>query len=91
LHHEVHAIVFQREEELRRETEGYKVPDSVRIYSPLDDAPPRSLFDKLPRRMGPGLQYRWLRRSWAPPGPVAAGKDSLVADPDERIRLWGKV
>ena len=65
--HEVHAIVFQREEELRRETDGYKVPDNVRIYSPLDTPPPRTLFDRLPRRLGPGLHYRWMRRSWRGP------------------------
>ena len=61
--HEVHAIIFQREAELRRETEGYQVPDSVRVYSPNDDPPPRTWFDKLPRLAGPGLHYRWLRRS----------------------------
>ncbi|MCX6890324.1 MAG: glycosyltransferase [Verrucomicrobia bacterium] len=65
--HEVHAIIFQRETELRRETEGYKVPDCVRIYSPLDEPPPPSVFDRLPRRLGPGLHYRWLRRSWRGP------------------------
>ena len=68
--HEVHAIIFQREAELRRETEGYKVPDSVRIYSPIDHPPPASVFDRLPRRLGPGLHYRWLRRSWR--GPASA-------------------
>lgn len=65
--HEVHAIVFQREAGLRQGTEGYKLPDSVRVYSPSDDPPPRTLFDKLPRRLGPGLHYRWLRRSWQGP------------------------
>jgi polysaccharide biosynthesis protein PslH len=65
--HEVHAIIFQREAELRQETEGYRVPDSVRVYSPIDQPPPRTVFDKLPRRLGPGLHYRWLRRSWRGP------------------------
>ena len=60
--HEVHAIIFQREAELRTEQDGDKVPDSVRIYSPIDRPPPPSLFDHLPRRLGPGLLYRWLRR-----------------------------
>jgi len=64
---EVHAIIFQREAELRRATEGYKVPDAVRIYSPIDEPPPPSVFDWLPRRLGPGLHYRWLRRSWQGP------------------------
>jgi len=62
-YHEVHAIIFQKEKELRNETDGYRVPEALRIYSPLDTPPPRSVFDKLPRRIGPGLHYRWLRRS----------------------------
>src|ERR1017187_3209219 len=65
--HEIHAIIFQREAELRRETEGYKLPDSVRVYSPIDHPRPATLFDRLPRRWGPGLHYRWLRRSWRGP------------------------
>lgn len=65
--HEVHAIIFQREAELRAEQGGVKVPDSVRIYSPIDCPPPPSLFDRLPRRLGPAFQYRWLRRDWRGP------------------------
>ena len=68
--HDVHAIVFQREEELRAGVDGYKVPDNVHLYSPLDIPPPRTIFDRLPRRLGPGLHYRWLRRSWR--GPAGA-------------------
>ncbi|MFC1488309.1 glycosyltransferase [Thermodesulfobacteriota bacterium] len=66
-HHEVHAIIFQKEEELRKNTEGYKVPDNVKIYSPIDNLPPPSLFNKLPQRIGPGLHFRWLRRNWRGP------------------------
>ena len=66
-HHEVHAIVFQPEAKLRRETEGYRVPDSVRVYSPLDRPAPPTLFDRLPRRLGLALHYRWLRRDWRGP------------------------
>jgi polysaccharide biosynthesis protein PslH len=65
--HDVHAIVFQREAELRQETDGYMVPDNVHICSPVDTPPPRTLFDWLPARFGPGLHYRWLRRSWRGP------------------------
>ncbi|MFZ2640841.1 MAG: glycosyltransferase [Verrucomicrobiia bacterium] len=65
--HEVHAILFQSEASLRKEAEGYKVPDNVRIYSPIDTPAPRMWFDRLPRRIGPGLKYRWLRRSWQGP------------------------
>ena len=65
--HEVHAILHQSEETLRRNTNGYKVPDSVRIYSTEDSSPPPTIFDKLPRRIGPALHYRWLRRSWMGP------------------------
>ena len=67
--HEVHAIVFQRENELRQETEGYKVPDSLRIYSPLDEPPPSTQFHRLAPKLANALQYRWLRRSWS--GPAA--------------------
>lgn len=65
--HEVHAIVFQKEQELRSEIDGYKIPDAVRIYSPVDEPPPPTLFDALPRRVRAGLHYRWLRRSWRGP------------------------
>jgi glycosyltransferase involved in cell wall biosynthesis len=65
--HEVHAIIFQPEAEVRCETEGYKIPDAVRVYSVVDQPPPRTWFDRLPQRVGPGLHYRWLRRSWRGP------------------------
>lgn len=65
--HEVHAIIFQGEAELRAGQDGYKVPDLVRIFSPIDRPPPPSLFDHLPRRLGPAFQYRWLRRDWRGP------------------------
>jgi glycosyltransferase involved in cell wall biosynthesis len=65
--HEVHAIIFQREAELRAGMDGYRVPDAVHIYSPLDRPPPPTLFDRLPRRLAPALHYRWLRRSWRGP------------------------
>ena len=54
--HEVHAIVFQSEVSLRKETEGYKVPDNVRIYSPIDTPAAPMWFDRLPRRIGPRSQ-----------------------------------
>lgn len=65
--HEVHAILFQSEASLRKESEGYKVPDNVRIYSPIDTPPPPTAFSRLPSRIGNALYYRWLRRSWAGP------------------------
>lgn len=68
--YDVHAIVFQREDALRNGVDGYKVPDNVHIYSPLDHPPPHTVFDRLPKRLGPGLHYRWLRRSWR--GPATA-------------------
>ena len=66
-YYDVHAIIFQREAELRAEQDGDKVPDSVQIYSPIDRPPPPSFFDRLPRRLGPAFQYRWLRRDWRGP------------------------
>ncbi|OGV52469.1 MAG: hypothetical protein A2X49_09140 [Lentisphaerae bacterium GWF2_52_8] len=65
--HEIHAVIFQSEAALRKETEGYKVPDNVRIYSPIDTPAPPTLFSRLPTRLGKALHYRWLRRSWAGP------------------------
>ncbi len=65
--HDVHAIIFQPEAEVRRETDGYKMPDVARVYSVVDDPPPETWFDRLPQRVGPGLHYRWLRRSWRGP------------------------
>lgn len=65
--HEVHAIIFQSEAALRKETEGYKIPDNVKTYSPIDIPPPPTLFSRLPTRLGNALHYRWLRRSWVGP------------------------
>jgi len=65
--HEIHAIIFQSVAALRKETEGYKVPDNVRIYSPIDTPAPPTLFSRFPSRLGNALHYRWLRRSWAGP------------------------
>ena len=65
--HDVHAVVFQRSEELDREGDGYERPDNVRVYTPHDTPPPKTVFDRLPARAGPGLHYRWLRRSWRGP------------------------
>lgn len=65
--HEIHAVLFQSETSLRKETEGYKVPDNIRIYSPIDTPAPLTLFSRLPTRVGNALYYRWLRRSWAGP------------------------
>ncbi len=64
-YYEVHAVVFQPAAELRRETEGYKIPDEVRLYSVRDEPPPVTLLDRIPR--GTALKYRWLRRSWRGP------------------------
>lgn len=60
---EVHAVIFQRLAELRAGADGYALPETVRPYSPLDEPPPRTAFDRLPRRLGRALHYRWLRRS----------------------------
>lgn len=65
--HEVHAIILQPERELRQPADGYEFPASVKVYGPAQTPPPPSLFDKLPRRVGPGLHYRWLQRSWRGP------------------------
>lgn len=65
--HEVHAIVFQRASELARGSDGYEIPGSVSLYNPPDVDPPPTFFDKLPARLGRGLHYRWLRRSWRGP------------------------
>ena len=65
--YEVHAILWQPEAELRAGAEGCRIPESVRVYSPQDQPPPRSWFHRLPHRLGPALQYRWLRRSWRGP------------------------
>jgi len=60
---DVHAVVFQHEAELREAPEQHSLPDNVQIHSPLDQPPPATLFDRLPRRIGPALHFRWLRRS----------------------------
>ncbi|MDP3919972.1 MAG: glycosyltransferase family 4 protein [Candidatus Omnitrophota bacterium] len=65
--YEVHAILFQKESELRTGDDDYRVPDSVCVYSPIDQPPPPSLFDRFPRRLRAGLQFRWMRRSWEGP------------------------
>ncbi|MEI7935832.1 MAG: glycosyltransferase family 4 protein [Verrucomicrobiota bacterium] len=65
--YEVHAVLWQPEAELRVGVEGYCIPETVRVYSPQDQPPPRSWFHRLPPRLGPALQYRCLRRSWRGP------------------------
>jgi len=64
--HEVHALLFQRRDELRSPAAGYAFPENVQVHNP-PPTPPRTVFDWLPRRLGPGLHYRWLRRSWRGP------------------------
>jgi len=65
--HEVHAIIFQPEKELRQPRDGYRFPESVKVYGPTQTPPPPTLFDKLPGRLGPALHHRWLQRSWRGP------------------------
>ena len=66
-YHEIHLILHQGANELVGEVNGYKFPDSVHVYSTEDTPPPRNIFNRLPKRIGPGLEYRWLRRSWRGP------------------------
>ena len=65
--HEIHAIIFQDIETLNGLHNGYSIPETVKVYSPVDNPPPISFFDKLHRRIGPGLHFRFLRRSWRGP------------------------
>lgn len=62
--HQVYAIIFQPESELRQPRDGYQFPDSVQVYGPVQTPPPSTLFDQLPARLGPALHHRWLLRSW---------------------------
>ena len=64
---EIHLIIHQAEGRLKDHINGYKFPDSVIIYSTEDSPPPPTFFDKLPKRIGPGLHYRCLRRDWRGP------------------------
>jgi glycosyltransferase involved in cell wall biosynthesis len=68
---EVYAIVHQRRSEWDRCRAEYAIPDSVVFYSSVDEIPPPSVFEKLPERIGPGLKYRWIRRSWRGPAESA--------------------
>jgi polysaccharide biosynthesis protein PslH len=89
--HEVHAIIFQPESELRGASEGNGLPDSVRIYSPIDTPAPPSLFNLLPGRLANALHYRWLRRNLR--GPATAEllaahhliRDILAANPIDAV------
>jgi glycosyltransferase involved in cell wall biosynthesis len=65
--HELHAILFQPEKELRQSTDGYRFPEAVKIYGPTQTPPPPTLFDKLPARLGYAFHHRWLQRSWRGP------------------------
>lgn len=66
--HEVHAIILQPLKELRSHHASYIFPDNVRVYGPAQTPPPKTVFHRLPPRIGKALQYRWLRRS--PRGPA---------------------
>lgn len=81
-YHEVFAIIPQSHSSLRGVKEGYAFPSSVQVLSPLESPAPKTMFHRLPARIGPGLHYRWLRRSWR--GPAS----SVVLD---MYHLMGKV
>ena len=65
--HQVHAVILQPESELRQLRDGYQFPKTVRVYSPAQTPPPRTVFDRIPGRLGPALHYRWQERSWRGP------------------------
>ncbi|MFC1719525.1 glycosyltransferase family 4 protein [Pseudomonadota bacterium] len=64
---ELHAIVHQRKSEWDKFREEYSIPDTVVFYSALDEIPPPTIFDRLPKKAAQGLKYRWIRRSWRGP------------------------
>ncbi|MGZ0174970.1 MAG: glycosyltransferase family 4 protein, partial [Planctomycetales bacterium] len=61
--HDVHAVFPQDREELTGIREGYEMPSNVVVHSLFESPPPKTIFDRLPKRIGPSLHYRWLRRS----------------------------
>jgi glycosyltransferase involved in cell wall biosynthesis len=65
--HEVHAIIHQGRREWDQNRRNFGISDNVCFYSSVDDPTSRTVFDRLPRRIGPSLHYRWLRKSWRGP------------------------
>jgi polysaccharide biosynthesis protein PslH len=65
--HEVHAILMQPESELAGERDGYRFPGNVTVYSPVSNAPPKSAFRYLGKKLGTALHSRFLRGSWSEP------------------------
>lgn len=77
--YEVHAVIFQDKLSLRAGHGGYRLPESVRLYSPVDDPPPATFWDRLP--FGASLHYRWLCRTWrGPADAVVLRAHRLVAE-----------
>jgi glycosyltransferase involved in cell wall biosynthesis len=68
--HDVTTIIIgQTRAEAEQRSSPYAFPDQVELLT-SEEAPPRSLFDRLPQRLGRSLQYRWLNRS--PRGPASS-------------------
>jgi glycosyltransferase involved in cell wall biosynthesis len=65
--HQVLAIFPQTRESLGGTRDGYAFPANVELFSPLETPPPCTVFDRLPKKFGRALHYRWLRRSWRGP------------------------
>ena len=63
----MHAIIHQNEEDLRHSRGGFEFPVTPKIYTPSRLPPPDTFFNRLPKKIGPAIQYRWLRRSWRGP------------------------
>jgi len=68
--HEVTGVLPQTKESILGPSMGYFFPQNVRLFSPLETPPPKTVFDWLPRRLAVAVRGRWLQRCLR--GPASA-------------------
>lgn len=62
-HYEVHAVTGQSVVSLKASGQLWQLPDSVKLYSAVENPAPKFIWSSFPKRFSNALRYRWLRRS----------------------------
>lgn len=86
--HDVCAILPQSRTSLEGTRDGYLFPERVEVLNPVDAPPPKTVFDRLPRRIAVPAHDRWLRRSLrGPASSMLLDSWHLVTDVLSRKRI----
>jgi polysaccharide biosynthesis protein PslH len=62
-HYEVHAVTGQSAVSLKASGQQWQLPDSIKLYSAVENPAPKFIWSSFPKRFSNALRYRWLRRS----------------------------